>query len=254
MKKGRKKKNIPAKIEVGKDKLIVKLPLTNPTGKIRVKRRGRTSNYGIPIATRREVFKENDYVEWQISYATDNPPVESKVENIILNGQIGFELTKLLCEGIKLGILSSNDVQEMEIFINDVNREDTLEENEEILREDVRHEVKGGFKKFVEKAPLFIKNNKEKGYFIEIILRHKQRAVGLQAMVYLCIYIDNLKDRYGKPFIGRTADSKEFGISEITSENKEIIIDVVKAFAIASWQHRNDIQSILQQVVSKCRK
>ena len=44
--------NIPAKIEVGKGELIVKLPLTNPTGKIRVKRRGRTSNYGIPIATR----------------------------------------------------------------------------------------------------------------------------------------------------------------------------------------------------------
>jgi len=141
--------NILAKIEVGKGKLIVKLPLTNPTGKIRVKRRGKTSNYGKPIATRREVFKENDYVEWQISYATDNPPVESKVEDIRLNGQVGFELTKLLCEGIKLGILSSNDVQDMEIFIGDVNRDDTLEENEEILREETKYEVKGGFKKFV---------------------------------------------------------------------------------------------------------
>jgi len=61
--------SIPAKIEVGKGKLIVKLPLTNPTGKIRVKRRGRTSNYGIPIATRREAFKEIDYLsnqKWRI--------------------------------------------------------------------------------------------------------------------------------------------------------------------------------------------
>ena len=245
---------ISAKIEVRKGELIVKLPLTNPTGKIRVKRRGETSNYGIPIAARRETFKEIDYVEWQISYATANPPPESKVEDIRLDGLVGFELTKLLCEGIKLGVLSNSDIQEMKIFINDVKREDTLEENEEILREDTRYEVKGGFKKFVEKAPLFIKNNKEKGYFIEIILRHKQRAVGLQAMVYLCIYIDNLKDKDGRPFIGRTANSKEFGILEITSENKEIIIDIVKAFAIASWQHRNDISSILNQVVSKCRE
>ena len=105
--------NIPAKIEVGKGKLIVKLPLTNHTGKIRVKRRGKTSNYGIPIATRREVFKEIDYVEWQISYATNNPPVESKVEDIRLNGQVGFELTKLLCEGIKIGIFSNNDILTM---------------------------------------------------------------------------------------------------------------------------------------------
>ena len=246
--------NIPAKIEVGKGKLIVKLPLTNHTGKIRVKRRGKTSNYGIPIATRREVFKEIDYVEWQISYATDNPPLESKVEDIRLNGQVGFELTKLLCEGIKIGILSNNDIRELETFIKDIKKEDTLEENEEILREDTKYEVKGGFKKFVEKAPLFIKSNIENGYFIEIILRHKQRAVGLQAMIYLCIYIDKLKDKNGKSFIGRCANSKEFGIFEIASKNKEVIIDVVKAFAIASCQHRNDIQSILQQVVSKCRK
>ncbi|MCW7078574.1 MAG: R.Pab1 family restriction endonuclease [Canidatus Methanoxibalbensis ujae] len=246
--------NIPAKIEVGKGKLIVKLPLTNPTGKIRVKRRGKTSNYGIPIATRKEVFKEIDYVEWQISYATDNPPVESKVEDIKLNGQVGFELTKLLCEGIKIGILSNNDIREMETFIKDIKKEDTLEENEEILREGTKYEVKGGFQKFIEKSPLFIKNNAEKGYFVEIILKHKQRAVGLQAMVYLCIYINQLKDGGGKLLMGRTARPREFGILEITSENKEIIIDIVKAFAIASCQHRNDIQSILQQVVSKCRK
>ena len=144
----------------------------------------------------------------------------------------------------------------METFIKDIKKEDTLEENEdeEILREDTKYEVKGGFKKFIEKSPLFIKNNEEKGYFVEIILRHKQRAVGMQAMVYLCIYINQLKDRDGKLLMGRTARPREFGILEITSENKEIIIDVVKAFAIASCQHRNDIQSILQQVVSKCRK
>lgn len=248
--------NIPAKIEVGEGKLIVKLPLTNPTGKIRVKRRGKTSNYGIPIATRKKnfEFKEVDYIEWQISYATDNPPVELKVEDIRLNGQVGFELTKLLCEGIKLGILLGNDIQDMKTFINDVKRADTLEENEEILREDAKYEVKGGFKKFIEKAPLFIKNSREKGYFIEIILKHKQRAVGLQAMVYLCIHIDKLKDEDNNSFIGRSAHSKEFGIYEITAENKEIIIDVVKAFAIASWQHRNDIKSILNHVESKCRR
>jgi len=246
--------NIPAKIEVGKGELIVKLPLTNPTGKIRVKRRGRTSNYGIPIATRKESFKENDYVEWRISYATDNPPINSKVEDVRLNGRIGFELTKLLCKGIKLRLLLNSDIQEIKSFVDNVQCSDTLEENERILREDSKLEVKGGFKKFIEKSPLFIKINEEKGYFVEIILEHKQKAVGLQAMVHLCIYITQLKDGDGKLLIGRTARPREFGILEITSENKEIIIDVVKAFAIASWQHRNDIQSILQQVVSKCRK
>lgn len=244
----------PAKIYVEDRKLIVKLPLTNPTGKIRVKRRGKLSNYGIPIATRKEAFRENDYIEWQISYATKNPPNESKVEGIILNRQLGFELTKLLCEGIKWDILTKEDIQEMVNFVNEVGPYDTLEENEIILRENSKVEIKGGFKKFVEKAPLFIRNNREKGYFVEIILKHKQKAVGLQAMVYLCLYIKHLKDEENKPLIGRTSKPKEFGVLEISSQNKEVIVDVVKAFAIASWQHRNDIKSILDQVICKCRK
>ena len=55
-----------------------------------------------------------------------------------MNGQVGFELTKLLCEGIKIGILSNNDIRELETFIKDIKKEDTLEENEEILREDTK--------------------------------------------------------------------------------------------------------------------
>ena len=101
---------------------------------------------------------------------------------------------------------------------------------------------------------LIIKKNGENGYFIEIILRHKQRAVGLQAMVYLCIYVEILKDKDGNSFIGRTAESREFGKFEITTENKELITDVVKAFAIASQQHKRDISNILKQIKGKCRQ
>lgn len=246
--------NIPAKIFVRDEKLIIELPLTNPTGKIRVKRRRRDSNYGLPIATRAERFTEDDYVEWQISYATQNPPIESKVEGIIINdNQIGFELTKLLYEGIKLGIFSKKDIDELEEFINGVEPTETLEENEKIFRENNFQEIKGGFKRFIEKVPIFIKKNEKLGYFVEIILRHKQRAVGLQAMVYLCIYVKKLKDKNGNPLIGRIADPKEFGQIEITAENKAIITDVVKAFAIASWQHKNDILNILNQIKKRCK-
>jgi hypothetical protein len=141
----------------------------------------------------------------------------------------------------------------MEEFINDVQDKDTLEENERIIRENKLQEIKGGFKKFEEKIPVFIKKNEKKGYFVEIILKHKQRAVGLQAMVYLCIYIEKLVDENGKSFIGRCATTKEFGKIEITSENKELIKDVVKAFAIASQAHKRDILNILRQVEEKCK-
>lgn len=246
--------NVPAKIFTRYGKLIIELPLTNPTGKIRVKRRGKRSNYGLPVATRAESFTEDDYVEWQISYATQDPPKESKIEDIVINNtQIGFELTKLLYEGIKLNIFSKDNIEEMEKFVDNVQPTETLEENEKIFREGGSQEIKGGFKKFIEKAPLFIKKNEEKGFFIEIILRHKQRAVGLQAMVYLCIYVEKLKDKNGNSLIGRSAETREFGRFEITSGNKELITDVVKAFAIASLQHKNDISNILEQIKRKCQ-
>jgi len=115
-------------------------------------------------------------------------------------------------------------------------------------------EIKGGFKKFEEKTPVFIKGNRENGYFVEMILRHKQRAVGLQAMIYLCIYIERLVDRNEKSLIGRFAITREFGKVEITSKNKELIKDVAKAFAIASQTHKRDILSILKQAEEKCKR
>uniref|UniRef100_A0A7C3UYW5 R.Pab1 family restriction endonuclease n=1 Tax=candidate division WOR-3 bacterium TaxID=2052148 RepID=A0A7C3UYW5_UNCW3 len=75
----------------------------------------------------------------------------------------------------------------------------------------------------------------------------------MQAMVYLCIYIEKLVDKDEKSLIGRSANTKEFGEIEITIENKELIKDVVKAFAIASQVHKRDILSILRQVKEKCK-
>jgi hypothetical protein len=246
--------NIPAKISVRDGRLLIELPLTNPTGKIRVKRRSKVSHYGVPVATRQEVFTKADYVEWQISYATENPPENSRVEEIVINdNQIGYELTKLLFAATKSKILSNASLNKLKEFINNVQDTETLEENEKIRRIDRSQELKGGFRKFEERIPLFIKDNEEQGYFVEIILKHKQRAVGVQSMVYLCIYTAELRDKNGNFLIGRQAEVKEFGEFEITSNNKELIVDVVKAFAIASQKHKRDILSILKQIRIKCR-
>ncbi len=236
------------KIDVKDGKLIIELPLTTPTGKVRVKNRKR---YGSSKATKKEKFEEDDYIEWQISYATENPPEDSKVEDITINdNQIG-ELTKLLYEGLRIGILTKDDISELKSFIAEIEDTDTLEKNEKIFREDTSQEIKGGFKKYIEKVPIFIKENEEEGYFIEIILRHKQRATGVQAMVYLCIYIEKLKNINGEGLIGKTATKKELAQLEITSKNKTIILDTVRAFAIASPQHKNDILNILEKIEKK---
>jgi len=238
-----------------KGKIIVGLPLTSPTGKIRIKRKYEGSNYGIPIATRREPFINRDYIEWQISYATLNPPENLRVEGININHDNrkwqGFELTKILCEGLKENIIIYQDIESLLDFIGSIQENETLEENEKIIRDPDNKKIRGGFRKFTEKVPLFIKECDS--YFVEIALRHKQRAVGLQGMVYLCVYVDRVKDKDGKSIIGRRADVKEYAYFEIDQGNKEMVFDAVKAFAINSQQHKSDIVNILNQVKEKCK-
>ena len=64
----------------------------------------------------------------------------------------------------------------------------------------------------------------------------------------------HLAEKYGKfrgnPPIGRPARSREHVKFKITDGN--IIKDVVKAFAIASRKHNQDISEIVEQVLEKC--
>jgi len=48
--------------------LAVAVPLTSPTGKVRIKRRSCFSEYGAPVAAKQEPFTQLSYVEWQIGY------------------------------------------------------------------------------------------------------------------------------------------------------------------------------------------
>jgi len=61
-------------------------------------------------------------------------------------------------------------------------------------------------------------------------------------------------DCKGHTLIGRKAELKEFGIFEITNKNKEIVVDTVKAFALASRTHNDDVGNILQQIKEKWKQ
>ena len=48
--------------------LIVAIPLTTTSGKIRVKERDNIYGYGLPFASRSKKFNQKNYIEWQIGY------------------------------------------------------------------------------------------------------------------------------------------------------------------------------------------
>ena len=239
-------------IEADNREILIKFPITRPTSKIRVKRRKR--GFGEPVATRQDPMLDSDYIEWQIGYDTKDIKNPTVVRELIVPKtneiRYGNELSKIIWDAKRIEIFNDDDFDELEKFINNINDTDTLEENEKIVLQKTKISVLGGFMKAIQKVPMFIKNNGE--YFVEIKLSHKQRAVGFQAMIYLCIWLRYCEDDIGNQILNRTAEAKEICTYKIDKSKKDLIKDVIKAFAIASKKHRHDIGLILQQVKGKC--
>ena len=82
--------------------LKVVLPLTQPTGKIRVKRRNAFNEYGQPVATRQLPLSQCDYVEWQIGYDLEvDKAIGTSLESIRFINNAGkekcpYELSELI--------------------------------------------------------------------------------------------------------------------------------------------------------------
>lgn len=80
----------------------------------------------------------------------------------------------------------------------------------------------------------------------EITIREKQRAIGVQPMLYLCFPITELQA--SKPLIGRIAEKKETAKFIIDESNYSIIFEMVKIFGMLSPSHHKDILAILKAV------
>lgn len=153
------------------------------------------------------------------------------------------ELSDLLRIAYTNDIVTKKDLDNLMKFASDV--KETIDEKYGIEREQSRDkEHFYGFYLFYEKYPLFIKNINET-FFVEIIRKHMQYAMGYQNMIYLCINAKDIKDLSGKTILGRKADE----LTGITcSIGKDALVETSKAFIIASQDHRNDMLDILKTI------
>ena len=231
--------------------LKVWLPLTTSTGKVRVKR-PMHKLISEPVATRQKEMKITDYLEWQIGYDTDNPDKDNSVLKklpIERNNKIKypFELSWMLQKGRQLKLFNDESIQNMKNCLfssqnNFIEEIDRISISENL---DIDSFAKGlGFSKSSVITPLYKKQSQ--GYFIEITISKKQKAVGFQAMVYLGILLENcLSENDGMSPVGRCALSKEHIYYCI---NSSLIEDCVSAFSIASRKHREDLQHIFKSL------
>lgn len=153
-----------------------------------------------------------------------------------------YELADLFEMAIDNKVISKGEVKELINF----NREKIdIEKQYSVKRTSLNKTISEDFEYYEENAPLFIKRMNDK-FFTEIQIKHKQRAVGYQGMVYFCIWIKSLKDKEGKSPIGRKGKSKE----KITIElSKEDLFNIAKTFMITSQDHDWDMKTILKGII-----
>lgn len=250
------------RIESGKDVEItstrgsvsVLLPLTLPTGKVRVKLRSFFSDYGEPVASRSVPISQSCYVEWQIGYdllaTPDNASKTSlsafPFENYKGERKFAYELAEIVHFALKGGLIHREDVLNCARRIEGIEEKATFEETAVISRTIPKEETINGLKFYAMKVtyPLFVHRFGQYEIISEILIKEKQRAVGAQAMLYLCIPVSVLN--FNRPVFGRTLDAKERGKWQVGKEEAQLSLELFNVFGMLSPKHRFDVLQILK--------
>ncbi|MBI3880245.1 MAG: R.Pab1 family restriction endonuclease [Verrucomicrobia bacterium] len=242
------------RIETTADAIRGRLPLTDVSGKVRPKQRTADGN-GEPISPTKTRLGEKHYLEWQISYDSRDPDAPNVVKEVRFERKgetkFGAELTKLIVEARRLGFISTDDLLRERDRLAKL-AEVTLEEREGVTLEKTPPAEKNGalpegFTRWTQKVPQFVRET-EHGW-VQIQLKPKQRAVGNQAMIYVCLPLARARTDDGSPRAPGAAKTKETVWFHFDRGSAGFLLDILRAFGMASRQHNEDVSRILGKIL-----
>jgi hypothetical protein len=241
-------------VMTGTNFVRVRLPLTDVTGKVRVKEQAPDS-FGIPVAPSKTILGAKHYLEWQIGYDTPDAKDISVVPQIQFarkgETKYGHELSKIIFESVRLELLSTNDL------IREINSLKKItppefEESRAVQIEVSTNAATDGFQSAVQRLPQFTKTTPHGS--VQIQLKQKQRAVGYQAMIYVCLPVTEVLTMDGTPRKPAKAKPKETVLYDFNRANAAFLLDIIHGFGIASAQHNEDVQKILGKILEAAVK
>lgn len=244
-----------AKVKFNDKNISVILPMTKPTGKIRLKRRNSFYEYGEPFAARQNPISLTTYVEWQIGYdllKNEENASKTSLHNLIFKNYQGktkyaYELSEIIYYAHQNGMLSDNDISSLKHQIQNIPDSELLE-NIKITRSNSMETKIGGlnFYKMEVSYPLVVHKFGSYDIYAEIINREKQRAVGVQPMLYLCIPITSVI--FENNVVGRTLEPKECSVWKINRDEAKLSLELFRIFGMLSAKHRFDTLAILDML------
>lgn len=242
------------RVEAADHAVNVRLPLTDVTGKVRVKHRAEDGSEN-PVAPLRTALDGGDYLEWQIGYDTLDPHHPSVAGGIRFQRKgetkYGCELAKILVEARRAGIVTDDQLRRERAFLASALTANLEATAKVVVEKSARpsEPLPAGFAALVEEIPMFTKETPHGR--IEIQLKPKQRAVGHQAMVYVCLNVREIRTSAGALRPAGRAHSKETVVYRFDKENVDFLFDIIRAFGIASRQHNADLSAILDCLLAQ---
>ncbi len=244
-----------------KEEIIVAMPLTKGTEKTRIKKRSIFNEYGIPVATRSELFSHACYVEWQIGYDVVKSDLEklekSTLKDFSFVGANGKEKTLYeLSEYVKYfydwDIVKEDDLLNIKNYLNNLNDHCLLDSHPDLTikrSHPIERRINDmDFSYSKVEYPILVHKFGRYEIITEIIIKEKQYAIGTQPMLYLCFPIKELKD-YDK-LLDRVAEKNEYANFSINKENIYIFVEMLKIFGTLSLSHKKDVISIIDTILA----
>lgn len=247
-----------ARVIDSKSGLKVVLPMTQPTGKVRIKERSFFGDYGNPIAARQVALGLSNYVEWQIGYdleaKSENSPKTTLGAYPFCNykgiKKWPYELSEILFYSYQHKLITADEIKVAFSDIKSLDDASTFEEMEDMnisRTNPLPAKVNGmDFFKMIVKYPMLVHKFGKYDIYAEVVIKEKQRAVGTQAMLYVCIPITTLVFRQNA--IGRVLDAKECADWLIGKEEAHLAIELFRVFGMLSPKHRHDVLAIFSTI------
>lgn len=243
-----------AKFEKNGNEISFVLPLTQPTGKVRIKERNSFYEYGNPVAVRKTPLSLKNYVEWQIGYDllfNDENLIKTTLKNKNFTNYKGenklpYELSEIIYYSYENKYIDLNDIKNIYDRINATDKTLDVLDSMQITRtnpievkiEDV------DFYQMKVSYPLIVHKFGKYDIYAEIMNREKQRAVGVQPMLYVCLPITSLI--FSEQPIGRILNSKECGKWIIGQEEARLSLELFRIFGMLTEKHKFDVCQILK--------
>jgi hypothetical protein len=238
----------------------VQIPLTKNSGKIRIKNRSILNEYGLNYATRRDPFKQSNYVEWMIGYDVVTKKEDklklTTLPNLRFTGandkeKALYELSEFIYYFYKWNVIKKDDLTEIKTFLENIDEDKLLENHEklQISRDNFKkQEINGiNFNLTHVKYPLLVQEFGSFEIVCEIKITEQQYAMSTQAMIYLCFPITELESK--KTLLGRVAETKESACFNINEKNISVFLEILKSFGFLSSSHKTDVLRIIDLIL-----